>query len=79
MKTTEQEQSYEALMARLVVIVERLEKGELSLADALTLYEEGMVVGQACEQHLKDVALRVEQLTAGPEGTHLEPWNNGTS
>lgn len=77
MKKTEQ--SYEALMTRLGAIVDRLEEGELSLADALALYEEGMVVGQACEQHLKAVSLRVEQLMVGPDGTQLQPWSSASS
>lgn len=79
MKQKSQEQNYEALMTRLVSVVDRLEQGELPLADALTLYEEGVTLGLACEKHLQAVALRVEELSVGPEGTTLQPWNDTRS
>ena len=68
------ETSYEELMARLVAVVDRLERGELPLAEALTLYEEGMALGAACQRLLEAAELRVQQLVATPEGVVLENW-----
>src|SRR5688500_4595728 len=59
----DKETSYETLMARLVAVVERLEHGELPLAEALALYEEGVGLGAACQRLLDTAELRVQQLT----------------
>jgi len=65
---------YESLMARLRQVVERLETGELPLAEALALYEEGMRLAAQC-QHLLDAAeLRVQQLVATDDGVELTDW-----
>lgn len=74
METPQTDESFETLMARLAGVVERLEQGELPLADALALYEEGMALGHACEQHLQAVSLHVEELTTDADGTTLRPW-----
>ncbi len=79
MRKEPQKQTYEALMTRLVNVVDRLEQGELPLAEALTLYEEGVTLGKACEEHLQSVALRVEELTEGPDGTTLQAWTDTRS
>ncbi len=69
----EQEPTYETLMGRLLAVVERLEQGELPLAEALALYEEGVKLGAAC-QHLLDTAeLRVQQLTPPSGETTVSP------
>lgn len=66
--------SYEALTQRLQQVVERLETGELPLAEALALYEEGVALAARC-QHLLDAAeLRVQQLAIGDDGIELTPW-----
>ena len=74
--TTDPEPSYETLMARLVAIVDRLENGELPLAEALALYEEGVGVSAACQQLLEAAELRVQQLVPSPDGVVLESWDN---
>lgn len=66
-------------MARLATVVERLEQGELPLADALALYEEGVELGKLCEAQLQAATLRVEELTVGTEGATIRSWNDERS
>jgi exodeoxyribonuclease VII small subunit len=56
--------SYESLYARLQEVVARLEQGELPLAEALALYEQGVQLAAACQQLLDAAELRVQQLQA---------------
>lgn len=55
-------EQYETLLAELQAVVERLERGELSLAEALRLYERGAELAAACQQLLDAAELRVRQL-----------------
>lgn len=71
----QQEPSYEALMARLVAVVDRLENGELPLAEALALYEEGVALSAACQRLLEAAELRVQRLVADEDGLRLEEWD----
>ena len=74
-ETNQEERSYEALMARLVAVVDRLESGELPLAESLALYEEGVTLGAACQQLLEAAELRVQRLSATVDGVEVEPWD----
>ena len=42
----------ETSMQRLNNIVEKLERGEVSLDDAMSLYEEGMTISKECMEKL---------------------------
>jgi exodeoxyribonuclease VII small subunit len=68
--------SYESLMERLRQVVERLETGELPLAESLALYEEGVQISARCQRLLDDAELRVQQLLAGTDGVELSDWND---
>jgi exodeoxyribonuclease VII small subunit len=68
--------SYEALVQRLNHVVERLETGELPLADALALYEEGVALSVRCQALLDAAELRVQQLAVGTEGLEMRPWTD---
>jgi exodeoxyribonuclease VII small subunit len=70
----DEDTTYEALLARLIAVVDRLENGDLALAEALALYEEGMALEAACRRLLAAAELRVQQLIASPEGVTLQPW-----
>lgn len=70
-------ESYELLMQRLQDVVERLEVGELPLADALGLYEEGVKLAARCQALLDAAELRVQQLVAGSDGVETMPWSEG--
>lgn len=65
-------ESYESLYVRLQEVVARLEQGELPLAEALALYEQGVQLAAACQQLLDAAELRVQQLQAGdPADTNV--------
>jgi exonuclease VII small subunit len=45
------------------------------LAEALALYEEGVVLGVACERLLERAELRVRSLSVSEDGVGVEDWN----
>lgn len=53
---------FEAALAELERLVERLETGEQGLEDALRDFERGIALTRQCQQALKDAELRVQQL-----------------
>jgi exodeoxyribonuclease VII small subunit len=55
-------ESFEALYRRLEESVARLEGGNLSLEESLSLYEEGMKLAQQCQRMLQEAELRVTRL-----------------
>jgi exodeoxyribonuclease VII small subunit len=59
--------SYETLYARMQAIVAQLESGDLPLAEAMALYEEGVSVAAACQRILDEAELRVQVLQRGEE------------
>lgn len=59
--------SYESNLERLRQVVERLEKGALSLEDSLQLFEEGMKLSQSCDRQLSSVEERVKVLVSSKD------------
>ncbi|NWG18218.1 MAG: exodeoxyribonuclease VII small subunit [Chloroflexi bacterium] len=57
------ELSFEAAFAELETIIARLESGELSLDDSVTLFERGRQLSERCQALLDQAELRVSQLT----------------
>ncbi len=60
--------SFEQALAALEESVARLEAGDLSLDEMLTVYERGARLTQHCQQLLDGAELRLQQLIAGAEG-----------
>jgi exodeoxyribonuclease VII small subunit len=60
--------SFEAAMAALEEIVEKLESGEAPLEESITLYERGAALKAHCEKRLRDAELRVEKIVQGADG-----------
>jgi exodeoxyribonuclease VII small subunit len=54
--------TFEEAMTRLEGIVERVERGEIGLEDALKEYEEGMALIKRCKEVLGKAQQRVEEL-----------------
>ncbi|MFN2244207.1 MAG: exodeoxyribonuclease VII small subunit [Anaerolineae bacterium] len=54
--------SFEQAVGELEGTVERLEEGDLSLADAIALYERGMRLVQHCNDLLDAAELQVQTL-----------------
>ncbi len=64
--------SFESEFERLTVIVDKLEQGNVPLAEMLTLYEEAMTLSARLKQVLTEAELRVEKLAAVHEEGVME-------
>ena len=61
--------SFEDALKRLETIVHRLESGEASLDESITLYAEGDRLRSQCEKRLQDAQARIEKISLGPDGS----------
>ena len=64
--------SYEEAVERLNRIVTDLEKGNLPLADALSLFEEGTALMKRCTELLDQAEQKVVKLKKGADGSPEE-------
>ena len=53
---------FEKSLKKLEKIVQELEKGNLTIAEALKKYEQGLEFAKGCSKMLKEVKTRVEKL-----------------
>jgi exodeoxyribonuclease VII small subunit len=65
------ELTFEAALKELEATVARLESGDLTLEESLTLYERGQQLATHCQAQLEQATLRVEQLSADGEIVEL--------
>ncbi len=61
--------SFEDALKRLEAIVHRLESGDASLDESITLYTEGDKLRAQCEARLKDAQMRIEKISLNADGT----------
>jgi exodeoxyribonuclease VII small subunit len=61
--------SFEAALAELESIVERLEQGKVDLEESIAIYERGEKLKKHCEQLLKSAEARIEKITLKGDGT----------
>lgn len=61
--------SFEEAMAELERVVERLDSGQTTLEEAIALYQRGDALRARCEALLKEAELRVQKITAAPDGS----------
>jgi len=59
---------FETALAELESIVDRLEKGNVTLEDSILLYERGEALKGRCEALLKDAEMRIEKIALGADG-----------
>ena len=59
---------FEAALAELESIVDRLEKGNVALEESIMLYERGEALKGRCEALLKDAEMRIEKIALGADG-----------
>ena len=59
---------FERSLARLEEVVRRLENANLSLDDAMKLFEEGVELSRECQQQLEQAEGRVEVLLKKADG-----------
>jgi exodeoxyribonuclease VII small subunit len=67
---------FEAALAELEALVERMETGELGLEESLAAFERGVVLTRECQAALRDAELRVQALTAESGRLSLEPLDD---
>ena len=60
--------SFEDRLTALEAVVERLERGDLSLDDSVRLFEEGVLLSNACKVELEKAEGRVQVLVKAPNG-----------
>jgi exodeoxyribonuclease VII small subunit len=66
--------SFEAALARLEAIVDRLEAGDLPLEQALAAFEEGVTLSRRCSAELEAAERRIELLVGGQGGVEAVPF-----
>lgn len=64
--------SFEVALARLEAIVEKLDDGNLPLAQALSLYKEGNVLAKRCRALLTEAEVEVKEALAGDKSGSLD-------
>lgn len=70
--------TFEQQLQRLEEIVASLEKGDVQLAESLSLFEEGTKLITACSKQLDQAEQQVVRLMKGPDGAPEElPFENG--
>jgi exodeoxyribonuclease VII small subunit len=60
--------SFEEKLASLESVVERLERGELSLDESVRLFEEGVSLSNACKTELEAAESRIQVLVEPESG-----------
>ena len=61
--------TFEDRLTALETVVERLERGELTLDESVRLFEEGVTLSKACKQELEKAEGRIQVLVEGPDGS----------
>ena len=61
--------TFEAALAELETIVERLEAGKVDLEESIAIYERGEKLKAHCEKLLKLAEERIEKITLKADGT----------
>lgn len=70
--------SFESSIARLAEVVALLERDETPLADAMTLYEEGIALARHCRKELDAAELKITEL-AGNAPSFAEGQGNDST
>lgn len=65
---------FEAALAELEKIVEKMESGEQNLEDALASFQRGIELTRTCQLGLREAEQRVEKLLAQNGDVRIEPY-----
>lgn len=71
------EPGFDAVVARLRGVVERLETGQLGLEEALAVYEEGVMLARRGHELLDRAEKKVEILVSAAGGVETAPFEPG--
>ena len=64
--------TFEDALAALEGVISELEKEDLSLDRALTIFEQGIVLMRKCDSHLKNAHGKMKELLKGENGEFVE-------
>jgi exodeoxyribonuclease VII small subunit len=67
---------FEASLAELEQLVERMEQGNLPLEESLKLFERGVQLTRICQKALKDAEQKVQILLEDNGELTLKPFND---
>ncbi len=67
-KTDPAKLNFEDALKELEDIVSKLEGGQVSLEQSISMYERGEKLKQRCEALLKDAEMRIEKITLSADG-----------
>lgn len=70
---------YEAAVAELESLVERLEQGDISLEESLKLYENGVLLTRDCQEALQSAEQKVQMLIQQSGQSSLVDFDPNTS
>ncbi len=70
---------FEAALAELEKLVEKMESGEQSLEEALASFQRGVELTRVCQQGLKEAEQRVEQLIKSNGEFEIAPFPDDTA
>ncbi len=59
---SEQKQSFEEAMEKLEEVVEKLEQGDVPLEEAISMFQEGMLLSKLCHDKLKTVENQMDRV-----------------
>jgi exodeoxyribonuclease VII small subunit len=68
--------TFEAALAQLESLVERMESGELSLEESLASFEQGVALTRSCEKALSDAEQKVRILTDNTPDADTEAFHS---
>jgi exodeoxyribonuclease VII small subunit len=67
---------FETSLKELETLVETMEKGELSLEDSLSHFEQGIKLSRSCQQALKEAEQKVEILLKKDDQDDIACFDN---
>ena len=70
--TAQENLSFEDALKELETIVEKLERGEVSLDDAVAAYERGAMLKKLCQDRLDEARLKVDKIRAQKASSAVE-------
>ena len=68
----QENQTFEASMARLEQIVRAMERGDVALEESLKLFQEGTELVRNCQKLLDDAQLQIKKIMTAEDGSPVE-------
>ena len=68
----QENQTFEASMARLEQIVRAMERGDVALEESLKLFQEGTELVRNCQKLLDDAQLQIKKVMTAEDGSPIE-------